>query len=458
LRIRVLAAALVVGLIAVALPVPAFALGVPETLAAKRSLSVVDGRGPVAAVAFEIDYLGLSWVHGKEPRVRFLAAGEWSRWQTAHEDDMPKVDGRTFAALVGAPDGANAYQLHGSLRDAEAVAMNTTDGPRPWTLEPAAAHAAHLSQPGLVTREQWGADESYRFNSDGSEKWPPAFYPTQKLVVHHTATKNDDPDPAATVRAIYRYHAIDKGWGDIGYNFLVDGNGNIYKGRYSGPAATWYSDTTTGENADGHGVTAAHVAGYNSGTMGIAVLGTYRTTKVPAAARSAVVDHLAWEAERHGLDPEGTSTYTNPVNGATKDVANISGHRDWASTECPGDAFYADIEAIRSDVAAKVDGTEPTSDTEAPTAPDGLVATPGKRQISLSWNPSSDSGGSGLAGYEVWRATSSSGPFSKIASTAETSYVNTRLSRGKTYWYYVIAYDGAGNRSAASATVSAKAQ
>jgi len=300
LHVRPLAAAVIVGLIAVALPVPAFALGVPETLAAERTLGDLEGRGPVTAVRFEVDYLGVSWAHGEEPTVRFLVGSKWGSWQTAHEDDMPKVNGRTFAALVAAPDGATAYQLRGSMRDAEAVAINTTDGPRPWSLEPVAANAAHLSQPSLVTREQWGADESYRFNTDGSEKWPPAFYPTQKLVIHHTATKNDDPDPAATVRAIYRYHAIDKGWGDIGYNFLVDASGNIYKGRYSGPAATWNSDTTTGENSDGHGVTAAHISGYNSGTMGIAVLGTYTTRTVSAAARTALIDHLAWEAEQHG--------------------------------------------------------------------------------------------------------------------------------------------------------------
>ena len=53
-------------------------------------------------------------------------------------------------------------------------------------------------------------------------------------IVHHTAGVNHDPDPAATVRAIFAYHAVVQGWGDIGYNFLVDADGRIYEGRHSG--------------------------------------------------------------------------------------------------------------------------------------------------------------------------------------------------------------------------------
>ena len=53
-------------------------------------------------------------------------------------------------------------------------------------------------------------------------------------MTDHTDTRNGDPDPAATVRAIYRYHAVDRGWGDIGYNYVVDVNGNIFEGRVGG--------------------------------------------------------------------------------------------------------------------------------------------------------------------------------------------------------------------------------
>src|SRR5439155_4261704 len=139
-------------------------------------------------------------------------------------------------------------------------------GPRPWTVtwgQPSAG--ASLTEAAVISRAQWGADGSYRFDSTGKEVWPPAFYPTQKLIVHHTAGQDDDPDPAATVRAIYYYHAVTKGYGDIGYNFLIDAQGNVYKGRYSGPTndRNQGDDTATGESSQAYGVTGAPTPGYN---------------------------------------------------------------------------------------------------------------------------------------------------------------------------------------------------
>ena len=57
----------------------------------------------------------------------------------------------------------------------------------------------------------------------------------QTLTVHHTVTANTDPDPAATVRAIYFFHCITEDFGDIGYHLLIDQAGTVYEGRYSGP-------------------------------------------------------------------------------------------------------------------------------------------------------------------------------------------------------------------------------
>lgn len=454
-RLRALAVACAAAILVALLPVQSLALSAPRTLAYSRSLGQLVGTRAPVDPPFPVDYLGVSWVDGGEPEVRFLNDGRWTAWMTSHVDDFPTIGERTFSALLAGQD-ADRFQLRGRNTGLKTVAINTTDGPRAIAVSQSVASAAHLAQPPVVSRAGWAADESHRFNSDGTEKWPPAFYPTQKLIVHHTATQNSDPDPAATVRAIYRYHAIDKGWGDIGYNFLVDAQGSIYKGRYSGPPGTRDQDTSAGENSLGNGVTAAHTTGYNSGTMGIAILGTYTDAAIPAAARAALVDHLAWESDHHGLDPLASTPYTNPVSGAQKVIDNISGHRDWVATECPGEPFYRDLPSIRQDVAAKISATPPVPDTAAPTSPADLTATAVKRKVSLSWTSSTDSGGSGLAGYEIWRSTSAAGTFLKIATTASTSYANSGLTRGATYWYYVVAYDRAANRSAPSNTASAK--
>jgi beta-lactamase superfamily II metal-dependent hydrolase/chitodextrinase len=95
-------------------------------------------------------------------------------------------------------------------------------------------------------------------------------------------------------------------------------------------------------------------------------------------------------------------------------------------------------------------------DTTPPTAPSSLSASGSKRKVSLTWSASTDN--VGVTGYQVWRASSSAGPFAQIATTTSTSYTNSGLTSGTTYWYYVTAGDAAGNVSAASNTASATAK
>jgi beta-lactamase superfamily II metal-dependent hydrolase len=95
-----------------------------------------------------------------------------------------------------------------------------------------------------------------------------------------------------------------------------------------------------------------------------------------------------------------------------------------------------------------------TADVTPPTAPSTLVATAGRGQIKLSWNASTDN--VGVAGYDVWRSTSATGTFSLIANTTSLTYTDAGLTRGQTFYYYVVARDAAGNASAPSNTASTK--
>jgi hypothetical protein len=356
--IRAIALTAALGAFLAVLPIPAMALGPPQTLAAKRALGLLDGTAAQVEPSFSVDYLSVSWIDGTQPEVRFRTGSSWTRWSRVELDDIPITGGRTYSALISGGD-AEAYQVRGDTRGVQALAINTTDGPRPLVWRGPQAEATHLAQPTPITRAQWGADESLRFNGS-TEKGTRTFHPTQKLIVHHTVTANDDPDPAATIRAIYYDHVVNRGFLDIAYNFLLDPRGIIYKGRYSGPHNTTTQDTVTGENALGQGVTGAHTGGFNSGTMGIAILGNYVSTPIPDPARQTLVRHLAWESERHGLPPLATSTYTNPESGAKKFAPNISGHRDWTATQCPGEMLYDVLPAIRQEAAALVGSIDTT--------------------------------------------------------------------------------------------------
>jgi endo-1,4-beta-xylanase len=77
---------------------------------------------------------------------------------------------------------------------------------------------------------------------------------------------------------------------------------------------------------------------------------------------------------------------------------------------------------------------------QPPAAPGGLAATPGNGQVSLSWNASP-----GATSYRVKRSTTSGGPYTLIASNLTgTSFINTGLTNGITYFYVVSAVNSAG--------------
>ncbi|MDQ1642704.1 MAG: hypothetical protein QOJ90_2055 [Actinomycetota bacterium] len=388
------------------------------------------------------------------------AAGRFGPAVDAGRDEVgeQRGNGRTYGALLAA-HGAVAARVTTDRAVHDLAVLGLADGQRVTRqVSGVAAAVAAVSQPPVLSRAQWGADESLRFDSTGAEIFPPAFYTTKKLIVHHTAGANNDPDPAATIRSIYYYHAVTQGWGDIGYNFLIDETGRIYEGRHSRdyPAGV----VPSGDNAAGQGVTGAHTGGWNSGTVGVALLGTLTDRDATAAARDSLTSFLAWEADRNAIDPKATSTFVNPVSGATITTANIAGHRDYASTECPGGVFYASLPALRTAVADRIAGTPgstpPPPDTTAPTTPNGLTAVGGYRSVALSWAASTDN--VAVTGYAVARSTKSATTgFTQVATTTVTTWTNGGLGKGKRYWYRVRATDAAGNVSAWSAVVSGDA-
>ncbi|MCX4762599.1 peptidoglycan recognition protein [Streptomyces sp. NBC_01275] len=192
-------------------------------------------------------------------------------------------------------------------------------------------------RPRIVTRRGWGADESLRETG---------FRYTTKVkaaFVHHTATGNSYKCSQApsVIRGIYRYHVKSMGWRDIGYNFLVDKCGNIYEGRAGGVAKA---------------VLGAHTLGFNTNSMGIAVLGSFATAKPTSATVTAVARLTAWKLGLFGGNPKG-KTYLKSGGGNLyrkgKNVRLnvISGHRDGFATECPGRQLYGKLGSARSTAA-----------------------------------------------------------------------------------------------------------
>ena len=227
-----------------------------------------------------------------------------------------------------------------------------------------------------MSRAAWSADESWRF-SNGVEDWPAEHFPAQALTVHHTGFAAS-LDPAETVRTIYRQQALTparggiKGWGDIGYNLLIDEAGVVYEGRYSGSSYPVLGPT-------GLMTTAAHVQSYNTGNIGVCLLGYLNDAPPSPAAQDSLVTVLAYLAAVVGVNPVGTVNYYNPIaradgSHATATVVGVSGHRNWAATDCPGHALYPLLGQIRQRAAAAMPSApEPSQSTgtsqPSPTSP-----------------------------------------------------------------------------------------
>src|SRR4051812_27640945 len=108
------------------------------------------------------------------------------------------------------------------------------------------------------------------------------------------------------IRSIYRYHSVSLGWGDIGYNVLVDKFGRLWEGRYGGLSST---------------VIGAHAGGFNTGTFGVSMLGNYDTVGTTQPMIDAVSAVIAWKFSLYNVNPRGTTTLTSAGGGASRHAA-----------------------------------------------------------------------------------------------------------------------------------------
>ncbi|BDB45713.1 MULTISPECIES: LGFP repeat-containing protein [Mycobacterium] len=206
-----------------------------------------------------------------------------------------------------------------------------------WT--PPAGVTMPGQAPPIISRAEWGADESLRC---GSPQYDRAV---RAGVVHHTAGSNDySPlESAGIVKAIYTYHSKTLGWCDIAYNALVDKYGQVFEGSSGGLTKP---------------VEAFHTGGFNRETWGVAMIGNFDDVPPTPIQLRTVGRLLGWRLGMADVDPRGTvelesagSSYTVYPAGAIAKLPAIFTHRDVGNTDCPGNAAYALMDEIR-DIAA----------------------------------------------------------------------------------------------------------
>ncbi len=131
-----------------------------------------------------------------------------------------------------------------------------------------------------------------------------------------------------------------------------------------------------------------------------------------------------------------------------------------------GDRFFYRVVAVTESAESEQSGfvsAEVLADELPPATPANLSAVPDETdfgRVTLNWSaPVTDSGGgdlSGLSGYLVFRSLGSTASFVQVAQVSEPRYEDNGLEPSKTYFYTVVAVDGAGNQSARASFVNVR--
>jgi hypothetical protein len=313
----------------VTLAFPATAWG--EATLVTRELPVGGARMLAASAApTRFNLIGLHWRGSGRVFFRTHGSRGWSHWQEAdaEAEDLPdrwSAEARRRSSWrIGNPfwtGTADRVQIRTKGR-VQRVRGHFVWSPEESELE---RRLQIAGAPPIITRQSWGADEQIRRGN-------PSYAQTLNAsIVHHTAgaSPSSPAQSAAIVRGIYTYHVRGNGWNDIGYNFLVDRFGQIFEGRYGGIERN---------------VVGAHAQGFNTGSVGIAVLGSYGGGAPSTQARDALARVIAWRLDVAHVDPVARIPWVS--SGRSVMLRAVSGHRDTGQTTCPGAGLYGQLGAL----------------------------------------------------------------------------------------------------------------
>jgi N-acetylmuramoyl-L-alanine amidase len=304
------------------------------------------------------EMVGFTWLGNTvaEMDVRGQINGVWTPWLSIDgaPDEGPDHASPGHSTQVSAGPawlGHNASAIEmrvtsGKTRHLMMHAIDTEPAKTSSTVKPA---GADTPMPFIKTRADWGADESLRTAA------PSYASSVDFAVVHHTVNSNsyNPTDSPALIRGIYLFHVQANGWSDIGYNFLIDRFGQIFEGRYGGINQP---------------VIGGHAGGFNANSTGVALIGDFTSTPVPAPMYQSLRQFLAWKLALHHIDPLGTVNHTvatsdcNCTNwppGTTVTIPTLVGHRDLDQTGCPGQFMYDLLPQLRNDVSMDIGSQGP---------------------------------------------------------------------------------------------------
>jgi hypothetical protein len=286
--------------------------------------------------------------------------GVWLAWETLEiEKEFDPL--LRESNLVMFPKPVTEVRVRGNTADYDMHPLRVSTEPPSYEV----AALSTVTKPRILTRSQWGADESLLIDGNPVERsdveteepgnegstssarvqqckewqtqypqdfrttrtvthtpdgqlyrWPQQYSGEVRLLtVHHTAIKvTGDERPAyERMRALYAYHANSRGWGDIGYHFMIDEDGQIYEGR-----------------AGGRYVVGGHAYCSNVATVGIALMGNFDIEQ-PTQDQIKALQWLLLDLSKQYKIDLSTQVDYHGIR-----MERIVGHGTLVSTLCPG--------------------------------------------------------------------------------------------------------------------------
>lgn len=290
--------------------------------------------------------------------------GPWTEWLDLAPD--PSDQGGEGVGRVGSDliwlgsEGADQVEVRvdaGPLVDLQLLRLRYHEG-QPVPVEEAPGSEARsgttkAAQPSIRPRSSW-ASRGWASGNSGCGSGPSISSRLDHAVIHHTASTNSytQAQVPGLLDGIRAYHQSSLGWCDTAYNFVVDRFGGIWQGR---------------DGDISKPVLGGHAKGFNTNSVGVALLGQFEPGASPASAAptSAMIDStarfLAWKLGLHGLDPNGTVTATSAGSsrysaGTRVTVPVINPHQVTSYTACPGANVLSQMGALRLKVTAYMGG------------------------------------------------------------------------------------------------------
>ncbi len=333
-------------------------------------------------VAFMVDAEGEPKL---EVRVSADGGASWSEWIPAI---ITWSEGILYNAHADVPHGGTNLEVRLQGLEPREVSFLLLEG---FILEPDYMYEHEEDLGGLgtetqalaanravdVSRSGWGARAS-RCS---------ARHTINRITVHHTATPSNEPNNPARMRQMQSFHMDSRGFCDIGYHFVVGTDGRVYQGR---------AETLRG----------AHVANNNSGNAGVSFIGTYSSSAPSGAMMHAGARAINAIGCHYGVSINRT---------------RVKGHREYGSTNCPGNALYNRLGGLVSDAASMGCGGQ-TAPAPAPSPQPSPSPSPGTALVQGIVHEAGNTSRR-ISGATVRVA-------GQTATTNSNGYYNVRVSSG----------------------------